>query len=160
MPIHNTHRSPTRQERNAAGDYRSRDPARQAARGRTSGYRRRMKTLARDRRIVAARLRGDTYTKIAEDEGLSPSTAYHVCNRAAIYIRWRQWQNRMIAARRQGIRRTLSVCKDSLSLYRKTLDSWSRERDDFEEWRPPDDDRPAFIAPPLTLAEAHPRARA
>ena len=134
--------------------------ARQRQRGRISGFRRRMKTLSRDRRIVAARLRGDAYKTIAEAEGHSPSTIHNVCNRAAIYIRWRQWQNRMIAARQAAIRGTNTVRQGVTSFFQSLSMEYEKEEDWKGEWRPPDGDRPSFIAPPPTLAEAHPRARA
>ena len=133
---------------------------RQRQRGRISGFRRRMKTLARDRRIVAARLRGDAYKAIAEAEGHSPSTIHNVCNRAAIYIRWRQWQNRMIAARQAVIRRTNTVLQDVAFSFKNLSMEYEREEDWKGEWRPPDDDGPSFVAPPLTLFETHRRARA
>ena len=135
--------------------------ARQRQRGRISGFRRRMKTLSRDRRIVAARLRGDAYKTIAEAEGHSPSTIHNVCNRAAIYIRWRQWQNRMIAARQDAIRRTNTVLQDVTLSFKSLSMEYEREEYWIEKRRPPDEIRsPAFVAPPPTLAETYRRAAA
>ena len=134
--------------------------ARQRQRGRISGFRRRMKTLERDRHIVAARRRGLPYKEIARRFGLSPSTIHNICGRAPIYRRWRQWLNAQEFAAKQAIRRTSTVIQKTASFLGSLREVWEKEEDRKGEWRPPDDDRPAFIAPPLTLAEAHPRARA